>query len=35
MLTYLRLSKCRSGLLINFSVGLFKNGVKRVINYSL
>ncbi|MBC5840371.1 hypothetical protein H8R23_03050 [Flavobacterium sp. F-380] len=35
MLTYLRLSKCKLGLLINCNVGLFKNGVKRVLNYSL
>ena len=31
-LTYLRLSNCKLGLLINFNTVLFKNGVKRVIN---
>lgn len=32
ILTYLRLSNCKLGLLINFNVSLLKNGVKRVIN---
>lgn len=32
ILTYLKLSHCRLGLLINFNTVLFKNGVKRVIN---
>ena len=32
VLTYLRLSNCTLGLLINFNSVLFKNGVKRVIN---
>ncbi len=32
LLTYLRLSKCKLGLLINFNVPLLKNGIKRVIN---
>jgi len=32
VLTYLKLSNCKLGLLINFNVVLFKNGVKRVIN---
>ena len=32
ILTYLKLSKCKLGLLINFNSVLFKNGVKRVIN---
>jgi GxxExxY protein len=31
-LTYLRLSECRLGLLINFNVTLLKNGFKRVAN---
>lgn len=31
-LTYLRLSNCKLGLLINFNTVLFKNGVKRVAN---
>jgi GxxExxY protein len=35
ILTYLKLSKCNLGLLINFNTILFKNGVKRVINGSL
>jgi GxxExxY protein len=32
ILTYLRLSGCKLGLLINFRTVLFKNGVKRVVN---
>ena len=32
VLTYLRLSNCKLGLLINFNSVLFKDGVKRVIN---
>jgi GxxExxY protein len=32
ILTYLKLSKCKLGLLINFNTVLFKSGVKRVIN---
>jgi GxxExxY protein len=32
ILTYLKLSKCKLGMLINFNVTLLKNGVKRVIN---
>ena len=35
LLTYLRLSGCKLGLLINFNTLLFKNGVKRVINGDL
>ena len=35
ILTYLKLSNCRLGLLINFNVLLFKDGVKRAINGSL
>ncbi|MFD2532969.1 GxxExxY protein [Gracilimonas halophila] len=31
-LTYLKLSKCRLGLLLNFNVLLMKDGIKRVIN---
>ncbi len=30
VLTYLRLSRCRLGFLMNFNVQLFKNGVRRV-----
>jgi GxxExxY protein len=32
LLTYLKLSDCRLGLLINFNVPLLKDGLKRVIN---
>jgi GxxExxY protein len=35
ILTYLKLSNCKLGLLINFNSVLFKNGIKRVINGSL
>lgn len=35
VLTYLKLSKCKLGMLINFNVSLIKNGVKRVINGNL
>ena len=32
LLTYLKLSDCKLGLLMNFNTVLFKNGVKRVVN---
>ncbi|MDP4227003.1 MAG: GxxExxY protein [Bacteroidota bacterium] len=32
ILTYLKLTNCKLGLLINFNTLLFKNGVKRIIN---
>jgi len=32
VLTYLKLSKCKLGLLMNFNVLLMKNGIKRVVN---
>ncbi len=32
ILTYLKLSECKLGLLINFNTVLFKNGVKRIVN---
>jgi GxxExxY protein len=32
ILTYLKLSDCRVGLLINFNVVLLKKGIKRVVN---
>ncbi len=32
ILTYLKLSDCKLGLLINFNVSLVKNGIKRVVN---
>jgi GxxExxY protein len=32
ILTYLRLSNCRLGLLLNFNVLHFKDGIKRVVN---
>ena len=35
VLTYLKLSGCKLGLLINFNTLLFKDGIKRVINGSL
>jgi GxxExxY protein len=35
ILTYLKLSGCKLGLLINFNTVLFKEGVRRVINGNL
>jgi len=35
LLTYLKLSGCKLGLLINFNCLLFKDGVRRVINGNL
>lgn len=35
ILTYLKLSDCKLGFLINFNVLLIKNGIKRVINETL
>lgn len=32
LLTYLKLTDCRLGLLINFNVVLIKNGIKRIAN---
>lgn len=32
VLTYLKLSDCKLGMLINFNVSLIKNGIKRVVN---
>ena len=32
ILTYLKLSSCKLGLLINFNVSMLKNGIKRVVN---
>ena len=32
ILTYLKLSGCKLGLLINFNVALIKQGIKRVVN---
>jgi len=32
ILTYLKLSGCKLGLLINFNVALVKNGIRRVVN---
>lgn len=31
IITYLRLSGCRMGFLMNFNVPLFKNGVRRIV----
>ena len=33
VLTYLRLTKLKLGLLINFNVALLKNGIKRLANH--
>lgn len=35
VLTYLKLTNCKLGLLINFNVTMIKNGIRRVINGSL
>lgn len=35
ILTYLKLTNCKLGFLINFNVSLLKNGVKRIINGKL
>ncbi|WP_325452655.1 GxxExxY protein [Gelidibacter sp.] len=32
ILTYLKLSDCKLGMLINFNVTLIKNGIKRIAN---
>jgi GxxExxY protein len=32
LLTYLKLTNCKLGLLINFNVSLLKNGIKRIAN---
>ncbi|HEY0655755.1 MAG TPA: GxxExxY protein [Chryseosolibacter sp.] len=32
LLTYLKLSECKLGLLINFNVSLMKNGIRRFVN---
>jgi GxxExxY protein len=32
LLTYLKLTDCKLGLLINFNVSLIKNGIKRIVN---
>ena len=32
LLSYLKLSNCRVGLLINFNVEVLKNGIKRIVN---
>jgi GxxExxY protein len=34
VLTYLKLSNCKIGLLLNFNVSSLKNGIKRLINPS-
>jgi len=31
-LTYLKLSNCKLGLLINFDTVLLKNGIRRIVN---
>lgn len=35
VLTYIRLSKCKLGLLINFNVGVVKDGIKRIVKQTL
>ena len=32
LLTYLKLTNCKLGLLINFNVVLIKNGIKKIVN---
>lgn len=32
LLTYLKLTKLKLGLLINFNEALIKNGIKRIVN---
>ena len=32
ILTYLKLSQCKLGLLLNFNVKFFKDGIRRVVN---
>jgi len=32
VLTYLKLSDCKLGLLLNFNVASMKNGIRRVVN---
>ena len=32
VLTYLRLSKCKLGLLLNFNVTRLKSGIRRIVN---
>ena len=32
LLTYLKLTKCPAGLLINFNVPVLKQGIKRMLN---
>ena len=32
VITYLKLSGCKLGLLVNFNVALIKDGIKRLVN---
>jgi GxxExxY protein len=32
LLSYLKLSDCKLGLLLNFNVSLMKNGIRRIVN---
>ena len=32
LLTYLKLTNCKLGMLMNFNVALIKNGIRRVVN---
>ncbi|MGE3824543.1 MAG: GxxExxY protein, partial [Bacteroidia bacterium] len=33
LLTYLKLTKIKLGLLVNFNVNLIKEGITRIVNY--
>jgi GxxExxY protein len=32
VLTYLKLTNCKLGLLLNFNITILKNGIRRVVN---
>ncbi|MDR6371231.1 GxxExxY protein [Chryseobacterium bernardetii] len=32
LLTYLKMSNCKLGMLLNFQADVFKNGVTRIVN---
>lgn len=33
LLTYLKMTNCKLGLLLNFQSDIFKNGVTRIVNF--
>jgi GxxExxY protein len=33
LLTYLKMTSCKLGLLLNFQSDIFKNGVTRIVNF--